>query len=240
MLDKFKVDVRLNTIASAEMLQGYEDVVIATGVQPRKLNIEGANLPNVLSYAEAIRGAPVGMSVAVIGAGGIGFDVSELLLHPTNVPLPVPLEHWQKEWGVETTPHYVNEGGLMRPELPTPFRKIFLLQRKDSQLGKDLGKTSGWVHRATLKKNQVKMIAGVSYDKITAEGLWITANGQQQLLRVDTIVVCAGQESVKELMPKEGDAVSNTRYHIIGGAKFAGELDAKRAIREGSEVAAAI
>lgn len=239
MLKKTGVELRLNTRATREQLEreGYDDVIVATGVVPRQLKLEGANLPNVLSYAEAIRGAAVGQRVAVIGAGGIGFDVSELLLHNPNVPQPQPLHDWKREWGVDSNSNYNSEGGLVRPEVDAPYRQIFLLQRKDSPLGAGLGKTSGWVHRAQLKKHNVRMLRGVSYDAITPEGLWITVNGQSQLLRVDTIIVCAGQESVRDLMPAEGQQVG-ARYHLIGGAALAAELDAKRAIRDGAEVAA--
>lgn len=241
MIKKTGVELRLNTRVSREQLEreGYDDVIVATGVIPRALKIDGAKLPHVLSYAEAIRGAPVGQRVAVIGAGGIGFDVSELLLHNPNTPQPQPLADWQREWGIDPNPDYITEGGTVRPELDPPYRQIFLLQRKTTPLGIGLGKTSGWVHRAQLKKHNVRMMRGVTYDAVTSEGLWVTVNGQSQLLRVDTVVVCAGQESVKDLMPAEGQA-TGANYHIIGGAKFAGELDAKRAIREGAEIAAKI
>ncbi len=238
-LEKTGVEVRLNTRINREQLEreGYDDVVIATGVVPRALKIEGAALPQVLSYAEVLQGAEVGQRVAVIGAGGIGFDVSEFLLKPPHQPQPQPLADWQREWGIDSRADYMSEGGLVPAEVDTPIRQIFLLQRKTTPLGVGLGKTSGWVHRAQLKKHHVRMMRGVSYKAVTAEGLWIENNGIEQLLRVDTVVVCAGQESVKELIPQENE---NTlaKYHVIGGAKFAGELDAKRAIREGAEVAA--
>jgi 2,4-dienoyl-CoA reductase (NADPH2) len=241
MIKKTGVELRLNTRVSREQLEreGYDEVIVATGVVPRALKIDGAKAPNVLSYAEAIRGAPVGQRVAIVGAGGIGFDVGELLLHNPNIPQPQPLADWQREWGIDPNVNYNTEGGMVRPEVDPPYRQIFLLQRKTTPLGAGLGKTSGWVHRAQLKKHAVRMMRGVTYDAVTSEGLWITVNGQSQLLRVDTIVVCAGQESVKDLMPAEGQ-VTGARYHIIGGAALAGELDAKRAIREGAEVAAKI
>ena len=128
---------------------------------------------------------------------------------------------------------------MVRVHLEAPYRQIFLLQRKATSVGSGLGKTSGWVHRAALKKHHVRMMRGVTYDRITAEGLWITLDGQQQLLRVDTIVVCAGQESVRDLLPAEG-VITGAKYHIIGGAKLAAELDAKRAIRDGAELAAVL
>jgi len=238
-LEKTGVDLRLNTRVNREQLEreGFDEVIVATGVVPRALNIEGSQAPQVLSYAEVLRGAPVGDRVAVIGAGGIGFDVSEFLLKPPHQVQPQPVDEWKREWGVDSQPDYVTEGGLQRAEVEPPVREIYLLQRKKTALGAGLGKTSGWVHRAQLKKHAVRMLRGVQYKSVTDEGLWIEVDGHAQLLRVDTIVVCAGQESVKDLMPSAGE---NTlaQYHIIGGAKLAAELDAKRAIREGAELAA--
>ncbi|WP_419225208.1 FAD-dependent oxidoreductase [Acinetobacter sp. A2] len=238
-IEKTGVDLRLNTKVNREQLEreGFDEVVIATGVVPRALKIEGSDAPQVLSYAEVLRGAPVGQKVAVIGAGGIGFDVSEFLLKPENQPQPQPLVDWQREWGVDPNPNYVTEGGILAAEVHPPIREIYLLQRKTTALGAGLGKTSGWVHRAQLKKHAVRMLRGVQYKAISNEGLWIEMAGQSQLLRVDSIVVCAGQESVKDLMPK-ADENTLANYHIIGGAKLAAELDAKRAIREGAELAA--
>jgi len=238
-IEKTGVDLRLNTKVNREQLEreGFEEIIIATGVVPRALRIEGSDSPQVLSYAEVLRGAPVGRKVAVIGAGGIGFDVSEYLLKPEHQPQPQPLADWQREWGVDPNPNYVSEGGTQIAEVHPPVREIYLLQRKTSALGAGLGKTSGWVHRAQLKKHAVRMLRGVQYKAVTDEGLWVEMAGQDQLLRVDTIVVCAGQESVKDLMPSaEQNTLAN--YHIIGGAKLAAELDAKRAIREGAEIAA--
>lgn len=238
-IEKTGVDLRLNTKVNREQLEreGFDEVVIATGVVPRALKIEGSDAPQVLSYAEVLRGAPVGQKVAVIGAGGIGFDVSEFLLKPEHQPQPQPLAEWQREWGVDPNPNYVTEGGMCAPEVDPPIREIYLLQRKTTALGAGLGKTSGWVHRAQLKKHAVRMLRGVQYKAITNEGLWIEMAGQDQLLRVNSIVVCAGQESVKDLMPA-ADENTLANYHIIGGAKLAAELDAKRAIREGAELAA--
>ncbi len=237
-LEKTGVDVRLNTQINREQLEreGFEEVIVATGVVPRQLKIDGADSPKVLSYAEVLKGAEVGNRVAVIGAGGIGFDVSEYLLKPPHQPQPQPLDEWRKEWGVDPHANYDSEGGLVRAEVETPIREIFLMQRKTTPLGIGLGKTSGWVHRAQLKKHNVKMMRGVQYKSVTDEGLWVEVNGVEQLLRVDTIVVCAGQESVKALYPQEGEK-HLAKYHIIGGAKLAAELDAKRAIRDGAEVA---
>ncbi|MFW1858072.1 FAD-dependent oxidoreductase [Acinetobacter defluvii] len=238
-IEKTGVELRLNTKVNREQLEreGFDEVVVATGVIPRALKIEGSDAPQVLSYAEVLRGAPVGQRVAVIGAGGIGFDVSEYLLKPEHQPQPQPLADWQREWGVDPQPNYMTEGGFVPPQVEQPIREIYLMQRKSTPLGIGLGKTSGWVHRAQLKKHAVKMLRGVQYKAVSNEGLWIENHGHDQLLRVDTIVVCAGQESVKDLMPLEGEKTL-ANYHIIGGAKLAAELDAKRAIREGAELAA--
>ena len=238
-IDKTGVELRLNTKVNREQLEreGFDEVIVATGVIPRALKIEGSDAPQVLSYAEVLRGAPVGQKVAVIGAGGIGFDVSEFLLKPEHQSQPQPLDDWKREWGVDPNPNYISEGGSQPAEVDHPVREIYLLQRKTTTLGAGLGKTSGWVHRAQLKKHAVRMLRGVQYKAVTDEGLWIDVNGQSQLLRVDTVVVCAGQESVKAIMPNENE-MTLAKYHIIGGAKLAAELDAKRAIREGAEIAA--
>ena len=240
-IEKTGVELRLNTKVNREQLEreGFDEVIVATGVVPRALKIEGSHLPQVLSYAELLRGAPVGQKVAVIGAGGIGFDVSEYLLKPEHQPQPQPLEDWKREWGVDPNPNYISEGGGVPPQVDHPIREIFLLQRKTTPLGVGLGKTSGWVHRAQLKKHGVRMLRGVQYKAVTDEGLWIEVDGQAQLLRVDTVVVCAGQESVKDIMPNESEKTL-AKFHIIGGAKLAAELDAKRAIRDGAEIAAKI
>ncbi|CAM4098233.1 NADPH-dependent 2,4-dienoyl-CoA reductase [Acinetobacter pragensis] len=238
-IEKTGVELRLNTQVNREQLEreGFDEVIVATGVVPRALKIEGSDAPQVLSYAEVLRGAPVGDRVAVIGAGGIGFDVSEFLLKPPHQPQPQPLADWQREWGVDPNPNYVSEGGSQPAHIEPPVREIYLLQRKTTPLGAGLGKTSGWVHRAQLKKHQVRMLRGVQYKTVTDEGLWIELAGHDQLLRVDTVVVCAGQESVKDIMPQAAEKTL-ANYHIIGGAKLAAELDAKRAIREGAELAA--
>ena len=238
-IEKTGVELRLNTRVNREQLEreGFDEVIVATGVVPRSLKMQGSEAPQVLSYAEVLRGAPVGHRVAVIGAGGIGFDVSEFLLKPAHQPQPQPLADWQREWGIDPNPNYLSEGGMQAAEVDHPVREIYLLQRKTTPLGMGLGKTSGWVHRAQLKKHAVKMLRGVQYKSITNEGLWIETNGYDQLLRVDTVVVCAGQDSVKDIMPND-DEFTLANYHIIGGAKLAAELDAKRAIREGAELAA--
>jgi 2,4-dienoyl-CoA reductase (NADPH2) len=249
-LERYRVDVRLDTRVDAALLaaSAYDDVIVATGIVPRRPSIAGIDGPNVLSYVDVLHGALVGQRVAVIGAGGIGFDISEFLLHRTDEPLPMPRDAWLDKWGVDLAVR--ERGGLKPPTRAQPARQIWLLQRKAGKLGSGLGKTSGWVHRATLARNGVKMLGGVSYLEISARGLKIAREGVEEWLEVDTIVVCAGQESLRDLAgPTKGETAATAsggeqrggpRYHVIGGAKVATELDAKRAIREGAEVAAAL
>ncbi|WP_201564511.1 NADPH-dependent 2,4-dienoyl-CoA reductase [Psychrobacter sp. CMS30] len=260
-LEHLGVEIKLNTKVDKAMLEKakFHHVIVATGVVPRSLEgkLEGANLPQVMSYAELLSGEKsVGETVAVIGAGGIGFDVSEYLTanhgqsldeigpdalkDPSYRTTPQSISEWREEWGVTSDTNYQTEGGLIKPEAIKPVRQVYLMQRTKGRLGSGLNKTSGWVHRAHVKSHGVIQVSGAQYDKITNEGIWITNNqGQSQLLRVDSVVVCAGQESVVELMPNVGDA-PDAQYHLIGGAKLAAELDAKRAIRDGAEVAASI
>ena len=260
-LEHLGVEIKLNTKVDKAMLEKakFHHVIVATGVVPRSLEgkLEGADLPQVMSYAELLSGEKsVGETVAVIGAGGIGFDVSEYLTanhgqsldeigpdalkDPSYRTTPQSISEWREEWGVTSDTNYQTEGGLIKPEAIKPVRQVYLMQRTKGRLGSGLNKTSGWVHRAHVKSHGVIQVSGAQYDKITNEGIWITNNqGQSQLLRVDSVVVCAGQESVVELMPNVGDA-PDAQYHLIGGAKLAAELDAKRAIRDGAEVAAAI
>ncbi len=260
-LEHLGVEIKLNTKVDKDMLEKakFHHVIVATGVVPRSLKgkLEGADLPQVISYAELLSGEKsVGETVAVIGAGGIGFDVSEyltanhgqpldelgpeLLKDPSYRPKPQSISDWREEWGVTSDTSYQTDGGLIKPEVIKPVRQVYLMQRTKGRLGSGLNKTSGWVHRAHVKSHGVIQVAGVQYDKITNEGIWVTnGQGQSQLLRVDSVVVCAGQESVVELMPNVGDA-PDAQYHLIGGAKLAAELDAKRAIRDGAEVAASI
>jgi len=232
------VDVRLGRRVTREELlaQGYDEVIVATGITMRKPNIAGIDHPKVLSYLDVLRERkPVGRRVAVIGAGGIGFDMGEFLVHDPAVPLPVPAAHWMGEWGVD--PASSTPGGLVAPVKPHPPREVWLLQRKSTRPGAGLGKTSGWVHRATLVRNGVQMLAGVQYDRIDDAGLHITVGGEARLLEVDNVVICAGQESLAELMPAQ-EGKGGPRFYKIGGAALAAELDAKRAIREGAELAA--
>ncbi|MBI3712239.1 MAG: NADPH-dependent 2,4-dienoyl-CoA reductase [Burkholderiales bacterium] len=226
-------------VSREELIElGFDHIIVATGILPRTPRIDGVNHPKVMSYLDVLlHKKPVGKKVAIIGAGGIGFDVAEYLVHDTNIPLPMPLNTWLGEWGIDLQAR--QNGGLVKPEATHPAREIFLLQRKASKVGAGLGKTSGWVHRATLQRNQVKMMAGVEYQKIDDQGLHISVGGKQQILDVDHVILCAGQESLTELMPAQ-TSETGPRFHKIGGAALASELDAKRAIKEGAELAASL
>ena len=228
----------LNHTASFEQLLNadFDDVVVATGVTPRQLDIAGINHPKVLSYIEVLKERkPVGQRVAIIGAGGIGFDTAEYLSHEGESGSLNP-EKFYDEWGIDT--NYAHVGGLKAAKVEESPREIYLLQRKASSVGAGLGKTTGWIHRTGLKNRDVKMIAGASYDVIDDQGLHITVNGQSTVLEVDHVVICAGQESYTAMYEQLQAAGKNV--HLIGGAKEAGELDAKRAIRQGAELAAKI
>ena len=228
----------LNHTASFEQLLNadFDDVVVATGVTPRQLDIAGINHPKVLSYIEVLKERkPVGQRVAIIGAGGIGFDTAEYLSHEGESGSLNP-EKFYDEWGIDT--NYAHVGGLKAAKVEESPREIYLLQRKASSVGAGLGKTTGWIHRTGLKNRDVKMIAGASYDLIDDQGLHITVNGQSTVLEVDHVVICAGQESYTAMYEQLQTAGKNV--HLIGGAKEAGELDAKRAIRQGAELAAKI
>lgn len=239
-LDLAGVDVRLGTRVDAVDLidAGYDEVVIATGVTPRVPSIPGIDHPKVLSYAEAVRdGRPVGRSVAVIGAGGIGVDVSEFLTHAHSPTLDVA--EWKREWGV-TDPESA-PGALTVPQPSPSPREVFLLQRKPGRIGAGLAKTTGWVHRAALKAKGVQELSGVNYERIDDAGLHITFGEKREnprTLEVDTVVVCAGQESVRDLVDEL--TVAGVTTHVIGGADVAAELDAKRAIEQGTRLAARI
>ena len=237
------VKLQLNVRVTREQLLagGFDDVIVATGIKVRKPPIEGIDHPKVLSYIDVLRDkAPVGKRVAIIGAGGIGFDMGEYLLHDPKHPLPVALDVWAREWGVSMKAD--TPGGLVPPAQIEPVRQLYLLQRKTSRLGAGLGKTSGWVHRAVLARNGVVMLGGVQYDRIDDQGLHVTVGGEQRLLSVDNVVICAGQDSLAELMPSEAEArlAGAPRFHKIGGAALAAELDAKRAIKEGAQLAVAL
>ncbi|UKD53591.1 NADPH-dependent 2,4-dienoyl-CoA reductase [Amycolatopsis sp. FU40] len=227
------VKVRLGTRATAADLAGFDEVVLATGVTPRVPSLPGIDHPKVLSYVDVVRhGKPVGERVAVIGAGGIGVDVSEFLTHSSSPALDRAA--WMAEWGV--TDPALAPGGLAKPKPEPSPRQVYLLQRKKSPIGAGLGKTSGWVHRAALRAKGVEKISGVSYDRIDDAGLHVTVDGKPRLLEVDTVVVCAGQESVRELAGALGDVP----VHLVGGADEARELDAKRAIDQGTRLAAVL
>ncbi|MFE3171410.1 FAD-dependent oxidoreductase [Amycolatopsis sp. NPDC059090] len=227
------VKVHLGTRVTAAELTGFDEVVLATGVTPRVPSLPGIDHPKVLSYVDVVRhGKPVGERVAVIGAGGIGVDVSEFLTHSSSPALD--RDAWMAEWGV--TDPALAPGGLAKPKPEPSPRQVYLLQRKKSPIGAGLGKTSGWVHRAALRAKGVEKISGVSYDRIDDAGLHVTVDGKPRLLEVDTVVVCAGQESVREL----AGALGEVPVHLVGGADEARELDAKRAIDQGTRLAAVL
>lgn len=237
-LEKQAVDVRLNTRATAELLneEHFDAIVVATGIVPRKVNIPGIDHAKVMGYLDVLRSERnVGRRVAIIGAGGIGFDVAEFLLHPSTVPMKghEAVTTFMKQWGVDQ--NYENRGGLREPQIATPFRQIFLLQRSNGKPGSRLGKTTGWIHRANLRAGNVQMISGVQYLKINEEGLHIAVNGKQQVLDVDHVVICAGQESERTLV----SALQQLRTPVfsIGGAFHAKELDAKSAIDQAARLA---
>jgi len=237
-LELKKVDLHLNTRVDVAGLQagGFDQIVLATGVVPRTPAIEGIRHPKVLGYLDVLRDhRPVGHSVAVIGAGGIGFDVSEVLTHAGDSASQNPVKFYA-EWGID--PSYAQAGGLARPQVEPSPRQVHLLQRKDSKVGDQLGKTTGWIHRSALKARRVAMTNSVAYQKIDDTGLHITVDGQPQLLAVDNVVVCAGQEPQRELL--EGLRAAGCSVHLIGGADVAAELDAKRAIHQGTTLAARI
>ncbi|HRL98166.1 MAG TPA: NADPH-dependent 2,4-dienoyl-CoA reductase [Acidovorax sp.] len=233
------VQLHLNQRVQTSDLAGFDEVVVATGVTPRDPQIPGQDHPKVLSYIDVLRhGKPVGERVAIVGAGGIGFDVAEFLVHQghsTTLDLPA----WQAEWGI-TDPAQAR-GGLAPtgPRATPPARRVTLLQRKKGKLGEGLGKTTGWIHRTTLKMKQVDMVGGVNYERIADEGL-LVSYGEQRAdptwIACDTVVLCAGQLPLREL----ADALqaSGQKVHLVGGALEAGELDAKRAIDQAARLAA--
>ena len=258
MLDKHGVDVRLRTRATVDELASFGEVVLATGVSPRMPDIPGIDHPMVLSYAEAITGKPVGKTVAVVGAGGVGFDVSEFLVTTPAEPADeyrspsIILKEWKAEWGAAdplgALPSQAGGppacGGEVRGALTTPIpappaREVYLLQRTKGPQGKRLGKTSGWVHRASLKAKGVQQLSGANYERIDDDGLHISFGPDRsdpRLLEVDNVVICAGQQSVRDL--EDGLRSRGIDPHVIGGAALAAELDAKRAIRQGTALAA--
>ena len=253
------VDLRLSTPVDAAALAGFDAVVVATGIRPRTVDFPGADHPKVVSYLDVLGGrVRTGPRVAIVGAGGIGFDVAEFLVHqplvdasvmevapkadaaepasPSPDSLSLDPARWMAEWGVDPT--FSSPGGLRRPEPEPPAREVWLLQRSPGKPGAKLGKTTGWIHRATLKAKQVAMLGGVSYLGVDDTGFRIRVDGQEQTLPVDQVVVCAGQEPRRDLF--DALQAAGIAAHLIGGADIAAELDAKRAIDQGSRLAAAL
>jgi 2,4-dienoyl-CoA reductase (NADPH2) len=232
------VDLHLNTRATAALLLagGYDEVILATGVTPRDIHLPGQDHPKVLSYIDVLyHQQEVGKSVAIIGAGGIGFDVAEYLSHAGVSPSLNP-EKYMEEWGVDMD---MTTGGSLMPAHPEPSpREIFLLKRSPGKHGKDLGKTTGWAHRASLNMKDVQMIAQASYVKVDDEGLHLEINGEARVLPVDNVVICAGQEPLRELQAQLEAA--GMPVHLIGGAYEAKELDAKFAINQAARLVAAL
>ncbi len=246
-IERTGVALRLNTRANAEQLiaERFDAVLLATGVMPRDPRIPGQDTPGVIGYQGAIlQCQPVGPRVAIVGAGGIGFDVAEFLVHDAAHPSPaLDLAAWRAEWGV-ADPAAVR-GGVVRATPTAPARQVTLLQRKAGKLGAGLGKTTGWIHRSTLKMKQVEMVAGVNYERIGphegALGLFVTFGPDRRdgtVIACDSIVLCAGQEPLRELQAPL--AAAGVKVQLIGGAFEAGELDAKRAIDQGTRLAAAL
>lgn len=236
-LELHKVTVNLNTRVDAQMLNegGFDEVLLATGIVPRTPDIEGIEHSKVMSYLDVLRDKkPVGKSVAIIGAGGIGFDTAEFLAHGKETPSQ-DIPAFMREWGIDM--RFEARAGVegMKPQPELSSRQIFLLQRKSSKVGAGLGKTTGWAHRAGLLMKGVKMIPGVEYKRIDDEGLHVHFNGEDQVLPVDNVIICAGQEPCRALV----DGLT-LPYQLIGGADVAAELDAKRAIDQGTRVAAAL
>jgi 2,4-dienoyl-CoA reductase (NADPH2) len=236
------VKVHLNHRVTADELHrgGYDDVILATGVTARTPSIDGVDRPNVHSYADVITGrASVGERVAVVGAGGIGFDVSEFLTHTGAPGVPQDRDEWMREWGVADPAEF--RGGVTKPAPDASPRQVYLLQRKKSRVGSGLGKTTGWVHRAALGARKVEMIAGVNYERIDDQGVHISFGEKRErprVLEVDDVVICAGQESRRDLLDEL--SANGMSVHVIGGADVAAELDAKRAINQGTRLAAAL
>jgi 2,4-dienoyl-CoA reductase (NADPH2) len=233
------IELKLSTMATHSNLDGFDEVVLATGVTPRQVDFAGADHAKVVSYLDVLtRRVVCGPRVALVGAGGIGFDVAEFLVHespPSDGAMPIlDVARWMAEWGVD--PHFETRGGLAPARPEPPVRQLWLLQRSPGKPGAKLGKTTGWIHRATLKAKGVKMLGGVEYLGVDDAGLQIRVDGAKQTLAVDHVVICAGQESRRELFAQLRSGGRNA--HLIGGADIATELDAKRAIDQGSRLAA--
>ncbi|MBM7090135.1 NADPH-dependent 2,4-dienoyl-CoA reductase [Streptomyces sp. NPDC012461] len=235
-LAELAVDVRLDTWVTADDVAGHDEVVVATGVVPRVPDIPGVDHPRVLGYLDVLRdGAPVGDRVAVLGAGGIGFDVAAYLTDSGEKAHEDPGTYF-RHWGVDLD--YTGPGGLGTPDRPATPRTVHLLQRKTTKVGAGLGKTTGWIHRTELRHRGVTMVPGVVYDRIDDAGLHVTVDGESTVLEVDTVVLCTGQEPRRDL--HEELVAAGRPVHLIGGADVAAELDAKRAIKQGTELAASL
>lgn len=238
MLEVHHIKLYLNSEQTADSLAagGFDEVVIAAGIQPRAIDIPGSDHPKVMSYLQVLRDhRAIGKNVAIIGAGGIGFDVAEYLTEPHSLTLQPEL--WLQDWGIDKS--YGARGALLPDYVSQPAqRKVYLLQRKTSKVGAGLGKTTGWIHRTSLKKKGVEMFSGVNYLKVDDNGLWIDVDGKERCLHVDNVIICAGQEPMRALYDQL--IARGMAAHLIGGADVAAELDAKRAIRQGAELAAVV
>ena len=231
------VDVRLGTLATVEDLTEYDHVVVCTGVQPRIPKIPGVESPNVVTYLDVLSGrVEIGPSAAIIGAGGIGFDVADFLTAPQGMGESASIEEYLEEWGIDT--EGVARGGLRAPEKVESPRTIYLCQRKTGKLGANLGKTTGWIHRTTLKNRGVVFLPGCTYTGITENGLGIEKDGEHQELAVDHVILCAGQLSENALVAPLRE--KGRTVHQLGGADLAAELDARRAIDQGTRLAISI
>jgi 2,4-dienoyl-CoA reductase (NADPH2) len=244
-LDKLGVEVSLSRRAGVEDLRGFDHVIVATGIVPRVPQIPGIEHPKVASYVDILEGRKAaGRTVAIVGAGGIGFDVAEFLTaehapdgHASDGDVANPaIEAFREEWGIDAS--YASRGGLMQPREHAGERKLWLLQRKESKVGAGLARTTGWIRRTLLKHRGVVMMAGVEYQRIDDSGLHLTVEGTPQMLAVDTIVICAGQEPRRDLVPSL--AAAGISHELVGGADVALELDARRAIEQGTKVALAL
>jgi 2,4-dienoyl-CoA reductase (NADPH2) len=228
-----QVNVHLNTRFDETTANDFDEIVVATGVNGREVDFEGANHPMVLTYTDVVLNKkPVGKKVAIIGAGGIGFDVAEFLTHSENTDI----KHFMKEWGVDM--EYKKGGALLENEEMSSPREVYLLQRSDKKIGEGLGKTTGWIHRTAMRLKDVKMIKEVTYEKVDDSGLHVLIKGQPHVLEVDNVIICAGQVSNNQLYTNLKDKVKN--LHLIGGAFEAGDLDAKFAIEQGTKLGIAI
>jgi 2,4-dienoyl-CoA reductase (NADPH2) len=248
-MEVLNIDLKLNTYVDAAQLkaEGFDEVVISSGVAPRVPNMPGVDHEKVVTYQQVLdKGMTLGKRVAVMGAGGIGYDMCEYLTQE-GPALTLNKELWMKEWGVDESNS--TAGGLQPMDIEKSPREVFMLQRKTTSFGKGLNKTSGWVHRAVVKMKGVETIGGVSYDKVDDAGLHITittgegdkATTESRILDVDHVVLCAGQVSVNKLHSElDADMGKTFNLHLVGGAEFAGELDAKRCIKLSSELAASL